>query len=205
VAEVEQQPRRSADPALDGAARPLGQPSDLQGQLVLVRPEPGHVAIGLLGAQHVACGERTLRIGVPPTFKAQQPGGHRVRESADVARGKDVGIFRHEPPIDHDAAVDRETRRLGEGGARHRADADQRRIGLDRIALLQGQRDAVARRRDAAQPGTEPDLDPGRGVARLEQGGERRRHRPAQQARRELDHDRSAAEEGGAGGDPRDR
>lgn len=124
-----------------------------------------------------------------------------MRKGADITSGKNVGICGRERGIDHDAAIDRKAGGPCERAARHGTDADQHRIGLDDVAVRQGEREAVACQRDLLQPGVEQDFDPRGGVTRVQKRRNRRRHHPAQEARRQLDHDRPAAHGGRARGD----
>ena len=122
-------------------------------------------------------------------------------KGADVGRGEDIRVRGREGGGDHDAAVDRKAGGLGQAGARDRADADHHGVGFDAPAVVQGDREAIATRRDLAWSGAQQNLDSGGGVTRLQERRERGRHGPAQEPRRQLDHHRPAAQRDGAGGD----
>ena len=77
----------------------------------------------------------------------------RIGPARDVAGGKDAGHAGLETGIDGDAAVDRQSRLLGQREARAHADADHDQVGLERAAALQ--RGALA-------------VDRGDGVAEME-------------------------------------
>ena len=90
----------------------VGQAGDLQGEVVLIRPEPRHGRDGLGGPEHVAGGERALVLRIAPGFQPDAAAAiDRQRERAAVAGGENVRVAGLQEIVDGDAVVERQARR----------------------------------------------------------------------------------------------
>ena len=111
--------RRAARRTVGGRA--VGEAGDLQRQVVLVGPEPGHRADRLVVPEHVARGQRALLLGAAPALEAHPAVPvERMRERAAVAGGEDRRVGGGERRVDGDAVVEGEPAAGGERGVRAR-------------------------------------------------------------------------------------
>ena len=104
---------------------------DLQLQVVLVGPEPGHVGVGLRLARDRPRHRLGLLHRVVHRFQAQAALEQRVRVVGHVAGGEDRRIAGAPEGVDHDAVVDREPGVPRQLVVRRRADPDHREVGRE--------------------------------------------------------------------------
>ena len=98
-----------AEVARDRFAALVGKAGDLQGQVVLIRPEPRHGLDRLARRRAWPSPPRALVLRIAPRFEPHAPAAiERMRERAAVAGGEDVGIAGREPLVDGDAVLDRQ-------------------------------------------------------------------------------------------------
>jgi hypothetical protein len=115
--------------ATDGSQPLIGQPRDLKGQVVLIRPKPRNGNKGFSGAQHVVRCMRSLFLGVAPGFEPQAPASiERARERAAIPGRQDIEIA---CLIDRHTVVDREAHEFRERDVRGGSDAHYNEIRLD--------------------------------------------------------------------------
>lgn len=91
----------------------------------------------LFASEHVRRCDTRLIFGVLPAFQTHTLMKKRMLEKADITGGEDGGIARAQRRIDDDAVIDRETARLREFNTRRNADAHDREIAVDDLAIAQ--------------------------------------------------------------------
>ena len=123
--------------------------------LVLVRPEPGHLVIGLLQIAQGGRSDLGLVDRILHRLQTQRAPQVGVEVPGAIARGDDVRVGRTGMRIDMDATAAGESRRTGEVVVGDDADPGDHEIGVDHgtIATAQAQcgaglRDFVERRGD---------------------------------------------------------
>src|SRR5207245_6719904 len=116
---VENRKRRFSEiAARDGFVPGQSRPHVLKVQVVLVGPEPGDLAVRLGHSGHRAADDEALALRGLEVLDANPRLQQRMPETGSVTRGEHALDRSAAALVDHDAAVDRKPRPLGEERAR---------------------------------------------------------------------------------------
>src|SRR5690606_27536839 len=133
-------------------------PRDLQLQIVLIRPEPGHFGIRVRLAGEVCRGGFRLLDRVLHGLEPNAPQRERMRMVRAVTGRRDPRVRRHGPLVDDDPVLARQARRLGELDVRLDADADDREIARKTLAARRLDRLHRRAARECGYDGAEANL-----------------------------------------------
>src|SRR5690349_14735151 len=138
--------RLAGEPSLDLRVIPaLRVPHVHEREIVLIGPEEGDGVETLPPAEDVSCRGLPLTLRHDPVLHANALTGVRIGPAGDVAGGEDAWDARLEVLVHSHAAVDGESRLLGERDRRPDPDADDDEIRRYLVPVLQCDRTRIDR------------------------------------------------------------